>query len=119
MRILDLPACLARTHLKGDELRLNIVLEDPLERFLGEDVAWRGVGGQYVATIGPQSGAEPGFDPDLPTLKTSVAAFTRLWLGAQPARALAVGDAMDGPEEIIDRLDWLFRLPRPWPEWDF
>ncbi len=119
MRILDLPGCLVQTHLQGEPLHLNIVLEDPIEHFLDETTPWRGVGGQYMATIGPQSGAKPGFDPNLPTLNSSVAAFTRLWLGARPAASLAVAGALQGPQKMIDRLDELFRLPRPWPEWDF
>jgi hypothetical protein len=56
MRICDLPGCLERTHLRGDTVRFNLHLSDPIERYL-DGSPWRGVGGDYVVTLGPSSGA--------------------------------------------------------------
>ena len=52
MRICDLPGCLARTHLPGEEVRFNLKLTDPVEDALGEDAQWRCVAGDYVVTLG-------------------------------------------------------------------
>jgi hypothetical protein len=119
IRINDLPGCLARTHLRGKTLRFNLVLSDPIERFLDTVAPWRGVAGEYVVTLGPASKAVAGSDPALPTLKASVNAFTRLWLGVRPATGLAISTDLVGPEVLLKQLDLAFRLPPPRPDWDF
>jgi hypothetical protein len=119
MRICDLPGCLERTHLPCGEVRFNLKLTDPIERFLAEEKGWRGVGGDYVVTLGPSSGAERGADPALPSLNASVNAFTRLWLGVQPATGLAFTDDLSGPQELLEALDAVLRLPEPMPDWGF
>lgn len=118
-RICDLPGCLERTHLPWGEVRFNLRLSDPIERYLGKRATWRGVGGDYVVTLGPASGAERGLDSSLPTLTATVNAFTRLWLGVRPASGLAVTDALSGPEGLLRDLDAVLRLPEPRPDWDF
>lgn len=90
-RILDLPGCLEQTHLDGRAARFNLVLTDPIERFLDDTSDWRGVAGEYVVKLGEESSAVPGRDEALPTLRASVNAFTRLWLGVRPARASLPG----------------------------
>jgi hypothetical protein len=119
MRILDVPACLARTHLPGGNVRFNLEISDPIEPSLDNKVPWRGVAGQYVVTLGPSSGAEPANDRTIPTLKASVGAFTRMWLGVRPATGLAVTDDLSGPSELLYALDEILRLPDPKPDWDF
>ncbi|MBM3135274.1 MAG: hypothetical protein FJZ89_08355, partial [Chloroflexi bacterium] len=119
VRLLDLPGCLARTHLPGPEVRFNLKLTDPLEPLLDESAPWHGVAGDYVVTLGPSSGAEPGRDAALPTLAASVGAFTRLWLGVRPATSLAVTDDLSGPPALLANLDRVLRLPAPKPDWDF
>jgi hypothetical protein len=119
MRILDLPACLARTHLATEEIRFNLNLSDPIEEALEEGAPWRGVAGEYVVTFGPSSGGEPGADPALPTLNASVGAFTRMWLGVRPATGLAVTDDVSGPPDLLEKLDEALRLADPRPDWDF
>ncbi len=118
-RIMDLPGCLERTHLRGDEVRFNLALSDPIGAFLSQDEAWTGVTGEYVVTLGPSSGAERGADPALPTLSASVNAFSRLWLGVGPATGLAVTADLSGPAALLEQLDWALRLPEPKPDWDF
>jgi len=119
MRICDVAKCLAETHLRGEEARFNLRLSDPIAELLGEELSWRGVGGEYVVTLGPSSGAEVGRDPGLSTLTASVNAFTRLWLGVRPATGLAVTDELSGPPALLEELDWLLRLPDPKPDWDY
>lgn len=119
MRICDLAGCLERTHLQGEPLRFNLRLSDPIERYLDDEAPWRGLSGEYVVTLGPASGAEPGPAPGLPTLSASVGAFTRTWLGVRPASSLAVTDDLEGPADLLEGLDRLLRLPPPKPDWDF
>lgn len=118
MRICDLAACLAQTKLCGN-VRFNLKLSDPIERYLDDTMAWRGVAGEYVVTLGAASGADHGHDATLPTLTASVNAFTRLWLGVRPATGLAVSDDLEGPPELLEALNEVLRLPSPKPDWDF
>ena len=118
MRMLDVPGCLAETHLPTGKVSFNLELTDPIERYL-EESEWKGVGGQYVVTLGTDSSAEPGCDATLPTLKASVNAFTRMWLGVLPATSLAITDDLTGPKELLEALDWQLRLPKPSLEWGF
>jgi hypothetical protein len=118
MRIADLPGCLLRTHLPGSEVTFNLELEDPVAERLVEG-AWRGVGGDWVVVLGPASGAERGRGEGLPTLRATVNAFTRLWLGVRPASGLAVTDALAGPPELLEALDDVVRLTPPNVDWEF
>jgi hypothetical protein len=118
VRICDLAGCLERTHLPGDGVRFNLALTDPIERFLNDDAPWHGLTGDYVITLGPSSGVEPGTDADLPTLTASVGAFTRMWLGVRPATGLAMTDDLAGPPELLRALDLTLRLPDPKLDWD-
>ncbi len=119
MRICDLAGCLARTHLRRDRARFNLVLHDPIDAHLDAEAAWRGLSGTYVVTLGPDSHAEPGAAADLPTLTASVGAFTRLWLGVRPATGLAVTDALAGPASLLKTLDDTLCPPDAKPDWDF
>jgi predicted acetyltransferase len=118
-RILDLPGCLARTHLGCADLQFNLRLADPVALVRDDGLLWRGIGGEYVVTLGVESRAEAGFDPALPALEASVNAFTRLWLGVRPATGLAYTDDLAGPEELLSALDTAFCIPEPKPDWDF
>jgi hypothetical protein len=119
MRIMDLPGCMARTHLPGPTVRFNLRLEDPVARFLDAEEAWRGVGGEYVVALGPESSAATGTDAALPTLEATVGAFTRMWLGVRPATGLAVTDRLRGPAELLASLDEALRIPQPHVDWSF
>ncbi len=126
MRICDLLGCLARTHLDRTPLRFNLQLSDPITAVLDETEAptvqmggWKGVAGEYVITLGPESAAERRIDPKLPTLAASVGAFTRMWLGACPASGLAVTDQLTGPAELLKQLDCTLCLPEPSLGWEF
>jgi hypothetical protein len=119
MRILDLPGCLARTHLLGTNLRFNLVMEDPITSLLSTEHSWRGAGGEYTVTLGEACCSTPGLDPSLPVLQATVNAFTRLWLGVRPASGLALTDNLVGSPELLNALDYAFRLPTPLIDWAF
>lgn len=118
-RICDLPRCLKETHLECKPLRFNLRLSDSISEFIDEGHRWRGVGGQYIATLGLESSVERGTSSDLPTLSASVGAFTRLWLGVRPASGLAATDELDGPASLLADLDHALQLPKPAWEWRF
>lgn len=118
VRILDLPGCLARTHLPCADLRFNLRLDDPIESLLDEAAPWRGTGGEYIITLGPDSSAVRGEKLSLPTLKASVNAFSRMWLGVRPATGLAITDTLSGPPDLLRDLDRALLLPQPHLGWD-
>jgi hypothetical protein len=118
-RILDLPGCMARTHLPGESMRFNLRLEDPIERLTEADAPWRGISGYYVVTLGPESAADRGESAGLPTLTATVSAFTRMWLGVRPPTGLAITDDLSGPPGLLSSLDRTLRLPQPHPDWEF
>ncbi len=124
-RILDLRACIEATRLIGPEVAFNLELSEPMEAYmerhadLFEGLDWRGISGTYRVAFGKESHAEAGFEDSLPTLKASVGAFTRLWLGVRPASGLAVTDELSGPPELLLQLDEALRLPSPVTDWAF
>jgi len=117
-RILDLPACIERTHLDGGPLAFNLALEDPIADRLPE-AGWRGTGGEYMVTLGPESSAVRGAAPSLPTLRASIGAFTRIWLGVRPATSLSWTDDLSGTPDLLAALDRVLNVPAPSPDWDF
>jgi hypothetical protein len=119
LRILDLPGCIERTHLKGDELMFNLELMDPIKKYLKTGSAWQGVDGRFVVRLGGKSSAVAGSEPGIPMLSASVGAFTRLWLGVGSATGLSATDELAGPEELLLRLDDLIMLPVPKVDWEF
>ncbi|NQU68261.1 MAG: GNAT family N-acetyltransferase [Candidatus Marinimicrobia bacterium] len=119
LRICNLAKCISAVHTNGEALNFNLHLYDPIEKYLDDSVEWHGISGNYTITLGKESAVESGIRDDLPTLTATVSAFSRLWLGAVPASGLRLTEKLDGPEELILRLDDVFRLPQPSPDWDF
>ncbi len=119
VRICNLSECMAQTHLPGDKVRFNLRLSDPIDSLLDERAPWRGLTGNYVVRLGPSSGIETGIDKTLPTLVATIGAFTRMWLGVRPASSLAITDQLSAPQELLERLDWILRLPEPKLDWGF
>ncbi|MBD3170212.1 MAG: hypothetical protein GF307_12070 [candidate division Zixibacteria bacterium] len=119
LRILDLFKCMRKTHLYGGGAKFNLILQDPIDKFLNDDVKWRGISGDYVITLGEESDAEKGSKADLPVLKASVGAFTRMWYGIKPATVLAAADDLKGPRDLLVKLDRILCLPEPKIDWEF
>lgn len=131
LRVLDVAACVERRHWPGEEVRFNLVLTDPIADHLTEDSSWRGCGGDYWISVGPSSYAESGYREDLPTLRASVGAFSRLWFGVAPATSLAITDGLrvedaqeqdildPHPPHLLERLNEALCMPRPVAGWDF
>lgn len=119
LRMLNLDSCLAKTHLPGPGVRFNLQLKDPLDDILGDDSSWRGITGNYVVDLGQESSIKKGSEKSLPLLKSTVNAFSRMWLGVRPASNIAITDDFDADPELIADLDRAVRLPRPHFGWDF
>ncbi len=119
LRVLDVAACVARRRWPGEGVCFNLALTDPLAAILPSG-SWRGCAGDYRVTIAENSFAEAGRSAGWPTLRASVNAFSRLWLGVAPASSLAITDGLqtDDPA-LLPRLDEALRLPPPQPGWDF
>ena len=66
-RILDMPACIAAMHFCGEPVSFNLKLTDPIEKHVPEDCTWKGVGGNWIITLGEDSSAEQGIDEALPS----------------------------------------------------
>ena len=104
LRINDLKACLAKTHLHCDDFRFNLRLKDPIEGFIEDRKGWHGISDDYLVTLGKECEAEHGHDATLPTLEADVSAFSRMWLGVRPASGLQITDQLSGPVELIEQL---------------
>lgn len=118
VRIRDLQGCLQHTHVIGGPIRFNLVLEDPAEAYLEQDALWRGVAGNYIVTLDSTSYSESGMDPSLPTMRATVNAFTRLWLGVRCATGLSYTDVLVAPRDLLAQLDTALRFPDPKPDWE-
>ena len=119
IRICNLFGCIANTHLNQTNLRFNLELRDPIERYLDETSSWQGLSGDYVLYLGPDSEIREGQDEKLPTLSCSINALSRLWFGILPASGLMLTEDISGPPDLIRNLDEAFRLPQPGLDWDF
>lgn len=120
LRILDLPRCVgALSFPHAETLRFKLELEDPITRYLRDYEGWQGIGGEYVVTLGPESAAEAGSHDSLPILRADVGAFSRLLFGVLPAGTLAASDALQGPPELLRRLEETISLPQPHFNWLF
>ncbi len=119
MRICNLEACVAATHLNSGAVQFNLELSDPIEAHLESDSKWQGCSGAYTLTLGSESNAVRGFKKGLPVLKADVGAFTRLWLGVSQATGLAATDNLAGPDGLLEKLDEVLCLPQPRPDWDY
>jgi len=119
LRILNLQKCLKKTHLNCEDFSFNLQLTDPIEKYVTEDVKWKGIAGDYVVTFGKNSAAKKGKQKDLPTLKASVGAFTRMWFGILPATSLVYSDGISAPDELLKKLDKALLLPPAHVDWGF
>ena len=118
-RILDMEKCLKKTHLSCEEFKFNLEVTDTIKDFLSKDSQWKGIGGKYVITLGENSKAEKGMDNSLPTMKASIGAFSRLWLGIRNATSLSVTDDLKATPKLLKKLDSCLRFPKPGYDWDF
>jgi len=119
LRILNLQKCMKKTHLNCDDFSFNLELIEPIGKYIPEDIKWRGIGGDYLVTLGTNSSAKKGKQKDLPVLKASVGAFTRMWFGIMQASTLVHSDGIEAPEDLIKKLDKAFLLPPAHIDWGF
>jgi len=119
LRILNLQKCMKKTHLNCDDFSFNLQLSDPIGKYVSGDVKWKGIAGDYVITLGKDSSAKKGSRKELPILKASVGALTRMWFGIMSASALVYSDGIEAPDELLKKLDKAFLLPEAHVDWGF
>ncbi len=120
VRILNLAKCIEKTRLRHGDLAFNLELSDPIEDILKkEKSSWKGVAGNYTVTLGKNSKLKTRTTRNLPCLKASVGAFSRLWLGVGSATSLATSDDLKAPATLLEELDHALCLPKPHLDWDF
>ncbi|MBS3811466.1 MAG: GNAT family N-acetyltransferase [Halanaerobiales bacterium] len=120
IRILNLQDCIKNTSLRGTDLRFNLELDDPIEKYLNNKSLWSGLSGNYILSLGKESSIKKGKSSDLLTLKTDINAFTRMWLGTVRPVFLPYTDYFIAPKPLLEKLDNLFiTLPQPNINWDF
>jgi predicted acetyltransferase len=119
LRILNLQKCMMKTQLNCEDFSFNLQLKDPIGKYIAEEVKWKGIAGDYIVTLGKDSSAKKGKQTDIPTLKASVGAFTRMWFGIQPASSLVYSDGIEAPDELLKKLDKAFLLPQAHVDWGF
>lgn len=118
IRILDLEKCLSKTHIPVPGIKFNLEVHDPISKYLEDNRwKWKGVNGQFIVSVGEESSVIKGYQQNLPVLKCSIGAFTRLWMGILPASTLYMTDDLSGDESLIRNLDFVFRLPIPRVDW--
>ncbi|MBY5162145.1 GNAT family N-acetyltransferase [Salsipaludibacter albus] len=110
-RILDLPAVVAARPWAGTPVRFVVEVDDPLAH--RDDVDFDDVHGTWTVELASSSTATRGATDDLPVVRAGVGAFTRLLLGVAPASGLALVDQLDGPTELLARLDRALATARP------
>jgi len=120
-RILNLPACIARTHLDTTRpVRFNLELTDPISSHLADHTSWTGCQDSWILTLGPESEIRSGTDRSLPTLHADIGAFTRLWNGSKGPHMLALQAGFSAPESLLDALAEAFaHMPTPYLHWSF
>jgi len=119
VRICNLEACIAATHLNSRPLRFNLDLSDPLAKLIDPEMSWKGCAGKYTVDLGPESRAISGFEEGLPILQADIGTFSRLWLGVRPATGLSITGNLTGPDTLLNALDEVLCLPSPHPDWDY
>jgi hypothetical protein len=110
---------MAALSLPGADARFNLRLSDPIGAYLPDDAPWKGCAGDWIVSLGATCKAQAGRDEALPTLEASINAFTRLWIGARRADALAITDDLDGPDVLLATLTAQWTLPEPATDWDY
>ncbi len=113
LKILDLRRCIEALAIPGAELEFNLKLEDPLSKFAGEDSP-AVISGEFSLKLGEESQLKEGTVQGLPTLQSSINAFTRLWLGSASPLELKASSQFSAPSELFRKLEETFRwLPEP------
>lgn len=124
LRLLDVPRAVDKMRLSPlpgapATLEFNLLIDDPVERYLPEEAEWSGCGGSYVVQLGERCRAEPGEGRGLPEVRMSIGGFSQLWSGARTVEHLHLRGALKTDPETRDRLGSLISLPLPDFEWLF
>ncbi len=117
-RILDVEKCVNGMKCTGEECSFNLILTDPVEKYLDSSFEWRGCGGEYTIRFSNRSNAELGITEGLPVMQCSVNTFSKLWTGTAKASMLPYTDKITAPSSLLEKLDKTLNLPEPSFDWD-
>ena len=118
LRVVQVVDFIAAIHLESDPVSFCFEIEDPIEKYLAEGASWKGTGGLYEITFGPVCHARKVDHSDLPVVKTTINAFSRLVFGVLSASSLAFSDHFVASADTLAALDRVFAyLPKPHPDW--
>jgi len=117
-RILDLRKCIEGMNCVGKECSFNLILTDPVEKYLDSSFEWKGCGGEYTIRFSSESNAELGITEGLPVMKCSVNTFSKLWTGTAKPSMLPYTDKITAPSSLLEKLDKTLNLPEPSFDWD-
>ncbi len=117
-RILDLRKCIDGMNCVGKECSFNLILTDPVEKYLDSSFEWKGCGGEYTIRFSSESNAELGITEGLPVMKCSVNTFSKLWTGTAKPSMLPYTDKITAPSSLLEELDKTLNLPEPSFDWD-
>ncbi|MCP4646496.1 MAG: hypothetical protein GY852_02020 [bacterium] len=117
-RILDLEKSVNGMKCMGDSCDFNLILKDPVGKYLDSSFKWKGCSGNYTVQFSDSSKAAVGLSDGLPLMKCSVETFSKLWAGTAKPTMLAYTDAIEAPVSLLTKLDSALRLPEPNFDWD-
>lgn len=117
-RILDVEKCINGMNCVGKECNFNLILTDPIEKYLDSSLEWRGCGGEYTIRFSSQSNVKRGITEGLPVMKCSVNTFSKLWTGTVKASMLPYTDQITAPSSLLEKLDKTLSLPEPFFDWN-
>lgn len=117
-RILDVEKCINGMNCIGEECNFNLILTDPIEKYLNSSFKWRGCGGEYTVKFSSQSKAQYGTTAGLPVMKCSVNTFSKLWTGTTKPSMLPFTEDIVAPSSLLEELDKTLILPEPSFDWD-
>ena len=117
-RILDVEKCINGMNCAGAKCDFNLILSDPVEKYLDSSFEWRGCGGEYTIGFSNSSNAKRGVTEGLPVMECSVNTFSKLWTGTAKASMLPYTDKIKAPSSLLGNLDRALSLPEPSFDWD-
>lgn len=119
LRICNLKKCIEAISFNGDEFSFNLKLSDPINDFLETSEKRNECQGDFTINIGKMSSIEKGLEKNLPMVKSSINAFSRLWIGILPAETIGLVEEIEIDEELKEKLTKAFYNPDVRSNWDY
>ena len=119
LRICNLEKCIEAVQFNGVELSFNLELSDPINDFLEDSEKRNECQGKFIVKIGKTSSVKRGVVNKLPSVKCTINAFTRLWIGILPSETINLVEEIEIDEELKGKLTKTFYNPDVRSNWDY